>query len=151
MAIRPQSELVTDRTSQDVQRELTKGHLNVEDLNRIGEWQIYIRDLLNEYGYYVNITPKTDFVKSDLTNMTTKITKIKNDLQSLKDAYYVLSTTPDVPSTDRLAINYVELNDIEKILSDIEYLIESMSKYFVYSGVAVSGQSHLWQNRFRRY
>ena len=151
MAIRPQSELVTDRTSQDVQLKRTKGNLNVEDLNRIGEWQTYIRDLLNEYGYYVDITPKTDFVKSDLTNMTTKINKIKNDLQSLKDAYYVLSTTPDVPSTERLAINYVELNDIEKILRDIEYLIESMSKYFVHSGVALSGQSHLWQNRFRRY
>ena len=131
MAIRPQSELVTDRTSQDVQRELTKGHLNVEDLNRIGEWQTYIRDLLNEYGYYVKINPKTDFVKSDLTNMTTKINKIKNDLQSLKDAYYVLSTTPDVPSTERLAINYVELNNIEKILVDLDFLIHNMAESFI--------------------
>ena len=152
MATRPTSELVTDRTLRDVQLLNSKGNYNATDLNRVEEWCQYISDLLNEYGYYVSIVTKTDWtVGLGKPNMTSEINRIKTNIQSLIDAYVVMQSTPEVPSTTRLAINYQEANDIERILVDLEYLIESMSQYFVYSGVAVSGQSHLWQNRFRRY
>lgn len=47
-------------------------------------------------------------------------------------------------------LNYESANNIEKILEDIESLVTSMQNYYVYSGVARSGQRRLWQNRFRR-
>ena len=114
MAIRPDEELIIDRTLRDVELLNTKGNWNIEDLNRIGEWQIYIRDLLNENGYFVKVSPKTDFVKTDLHNMTTNINKIKTDTKALKDAFYTLQEHP--LNIGSLSVNYVIANNIEKIL-----------------------------------
>lgn len=149
MATRPLQELITDRTQNDVQQNNAKGNYNISDLNRIGEWQQYIMDLLNENGYYVKVTPKTNWNKYDLPRQS-DIDKIKDDTMALKDAYYTYATTPTLV-TGVNYVTYVDANDIEKIFYDIEYLVNSMKSYFVYSGVAVSGQTHLWQNRFRRY
>ncbi len=152
MATRPIDPLIYDRTLADVRTNTDKGNYNASDLNRIESWMQYLKELLAEYGYYANIQTKTDWVIGlGKPNMTTEINRIKTNLQTLKDVFYVRSTTPEVPSTTRVAINYVEANNIEQIINDIEYLINSMSQYFVYSGVSKSGQSHLWQNRFRRY
>ena len=140
MATRPIHELIIDRTSRDVQLLNNKGNYNIEDLNRIGEWQNYIAELLNEYGYYVQVSPKTDFVKSDLQNMTSHIRHIKNDLQALKDAYYVMQSTPDVPSTSRLAVNYIEANNMEKILMDLDFLVHNMEEAFIYCGTIYCGE-----------
>ncbi len=138
MAIRPQEELITNRTLSDVNNNRTKGNWNIEDLNRIGTWQIYIRDKLKENGYFVNITPKTDFIKSDLTNMTTKINKIKTDTKALKDAYYTMqdyNLKIGHPSVD-----YIVANNIEKILNDIDVLSDNMIQSFIYCGTIYAGE-----------
>lgn len=150
MATRPTQPLIYDRKQSDVTPNNPKGNYNVSDLNRIMEWEVYIHEYLIENGYYNKITVLPTLQVGDMYKITTKINTLKNNLQNLKNAYAVLSTTPQVPSTSRTKINYVEANDMEKILSDIEKLIGYMQQNYIYGGVANGGQNRIWQQRFRR-
>lgn len=141
MATRPLEELITDRTLADIKNKTAKGNFNASDFNRIEEWERYLADLLNEYGYHINIVTKTDWqVGWGRENMFSNIARIKNNLQALKNEYYAFSTTPNVPSPLDTSINYIKLNNIEKILIDLNYLIEKMSISFRYSGYFISGE-----------
>ncbi|MCQ2911398.1 MAG: hypothetical protein MJ244_04335 [Clostridia bacterium] len=141
MATRPEEELIIGRILNDVKRNTTKGNYNASDLNRIESWMEYLKELLNEYGYFVTFTTKTDWeIGIGKPNMTSEINRIKTNLQKLKDAYFVMQSTPEVPSTDRLSINYVEANNIEKIMVDIEFLINNMAASFIYCGTVYCGE-----------
>lgn len=126
-----------------------KGCYNISDLNRVESCCRDLSDKLNECGYYNNIVTKTNWELGDIVSLE-ELNRVKNNLQTLKDTYAVLSTTPQVPSTSRTKINYVEANDMEKILSDIEKLIGYMQQNYIYGGVANGGQNRIWQQRFRR-
>lgn len=140
MATRPINPLITDRKASDITNKTHKGNYSSDDLNRVEEWMEYLKELLKEYGYYVEFETKTDWQISFGHNMTTNINRIKTNLQKLKDAYFVMQSTPDVPSTDRLSINYVEANNIEKIMVDIEFLINNMAASFIYCGTVYCGE-----------
>ena len=72
--------------------------------------------------------------------MTSQINRIKNNLQKLKDTFYDIPGTPLVPSTDRLAINYVEANNIEKIMLDIDNIIPKIEAAFRYADFLYAGE-----------
>ncbi len=140
MATRPIEPLITDRKLSDINNKTHKGNYNASDLNRVETWMEYLKELLNEYGYYVEFTTKTDWEISFGYNMTSNIKRIKENLQNLKDTFYELPSTPDVPSTDRLSINYIEANNIEKIIYDIEYLILKIEPAYRFSNYLYSGE-----------
>ena len=120
MATRPTEELIIDRTLSDVNNLRTKGNYNATDLNRVEKWCKYLMELLSEYGYYVSIVTKTDWeIGLGKDRMFSEITRIKTNIQKLKDAFYVLPTTPEVPSVTDVSINYIKANNIEKILKDM--------------------------------
>lgn len=140
MAIRPSEPLITDRTYQDIARKTHKGNYNATDLNRIETWMQYLKELLAEYGYYANIQTKTDWeIGLGKDKMFSEINRIKTNLQTLRDVFYVRSTTPDTPSTTRVAINYVEANNIEQIMVDLEFLAGQIEKAFRYADFMYSG------------
>lgn len=143
------STLITDRTAADVQHweylrnkgyanmtELEqaewlagtmKGAYNKDDLNRVGEALNYLRDRLNEANY---LTYQTTF--SAVTNWTVASIPTAEDLthylkcvSNVREAMAQFETTPPTP-TDTGALNYEEANNIEKILIDIETLINNM-------------------------
>lgn len=141
MATRPEEPLVTDRTYQDILQKNTKANYNADVLNRIESWMLYLKELLAEYGYYANIETKIDWeIGLGKDKMTSEINRIKNNLQILKDTFYVRSTTPEVPSTTRDAINYVEANNIEKIIVDLDFLINNMADSFIYCDTIYCGE-----------
>lgn len=149
--------LIYDRTQGDVTSarnlpdniEFNKGNYNYVDLNRVESACEDLVERLNSYGYYVDINTKTNWTEDDMPYKH-EIDRIKNNIQALKDAYYVLTTTPNVPSTSTSKMIYTQANDMEKILVDIDYLIRSMTQDFVYCGVCNCGQDRIWQQRFRR-
>ena len=150
-------QLIYDRTQEDVEyasnhpesTEFLKGAYNYTDLNRVETKVKELNELLNKYNYIVSIpTIKLDWSKTDFFTKADSIRYLDN-INKIRQAYLVKSTTPATPATLN-NLNYVKANDIEKILADVEDLIHGMEQYFVYSGVANSGQSRMWQNRFRR-
>lgn len=150
-------QLIYDRTQEDVEyasnhpesTEFLKGAYNYTDLNRVETKVKELNELLNKYNYIAGITTiKLDWSKTDFFTKADSIRYLDN-INKIRQVYVVKSTTPTTPTTLN-NLNYIKANDIEKILADIEDLIHGMEQYFVYSGVANSGQNRMWQNRFRR-
>lgn len=125
--------LVTDRTQQDVDLETEKGVYTHVDLNRVGNAMAYLRKQLNLNGYSVNIDPYTEWPENYIPSPD-ELAYYLECVKLLRDSLTVSSNTPECPnSIDYLG--YIEANNIEKILIDIENLLESLRKIFLRSGV----------------
>ena len=68
-----------------------------------------------------------------------QMSQFLRNLAAIKSAISVLSTTPDAPSSMAF-FNYVGANNIEKILLDVDFLIENMRRSWYYSGEIYSGE-----------
>lgn len=126
-----------------------KGAYNISDINRVNDAVVYLQQLLLSCGYNITVSVGTDLVYSDLYNEEYCLNYLAN-IQHLIDGYYTMTETPSLPSTTAEILTLTGANAIEKILYDIDYIIENMQKYYIHSGVASSGQNRVWQNRFRR-
>ena len=137
--------LIFDRTRADIENKTSKGYYNYTDLNRIEEWCAYLATQLTNYSYPVTITTKTDWTMEDFPTVA-QMNRIRSNIQALKTAYYSYTNLPTAS-----LMTWQKANQFEKILDEIRTLFNNMRNWFVYSGVANSGQSRVWQNRFRRY
>jgi len=145
---------VTDRTAADVARvkalinkgwELMldaeksewmsgmKGAYTPTDLNRVGHNLIYLVGLLNSYGYYLSVVPKTDWTYADIPTASDMIVYLEN-LSILR-----FLSAQEIPSSmDN--ITYIDANNIEKMLVEVKYKIESLVSGFRHCGAVISGQ-----------
>lgn len=150
---------IYDRTSADVQyakdnqsrvnAEL-KGALDYRTLNRIEGNIEYLSNILNRYNYINTTTNKTNWTINEYFYYS-EMARILVNLTNMRNAFYVKPTTPSVPNIDlNTPLIYNDINSIERILNDINELTQYMENNFVYSGVANSGQTRVWQQRFRR-
>lgn len=140
----PTERLIFDRTQADVDNDTWKGQYNISDLNRVETWCGYLAEQLNNYGYAITITTKTDWTQLD-KRKANEMERIRSNIKKIMTGYHYLTAIE--PNAD--FFNYVKANNWEKILYEIYRLIGGMGNYFVYSGVANAGQPRVWQNRFR--
>lgn len=125
-------ELIYDRTLTDVINKTKKGYYNVSDLNRAEEWCNYLAELLTGYGYPVRIETKTNWTIADFT-YAEEMERIRSNVSKIKQAYCTYSLTPAVPDTlNRIDIE--KANAIEKVLFDIDELMNKMVAEFRKSG-----------------
>lgn len=154
--------LVTDRTAADVQRwkslrdkgfaNMTateqaewkagnmKGAYNTGDLNRVGEILNYLHDRLvdaNYITYQTTFTARTNWAATSIPTAD-DLTHYLWCVSVIREAMAQFETTPPAPE-DTGALNYTEANNIEKILLDVETLINNMlaARHFcgdVYAG-----------------
>lgn len=124
--------LILDRLKIDVDNALNnpsnpsflKGAYNYTDLNRVETWCEYIKDILNEYGKNVSIQTKTNWNMRDYPTRT-QIDRIRDNLDTLKEACYSL-TTEEILYNNTL--NYEQANTLEKILYDIDTYIKKNNR-----------------------
>lgn len=108
-------------------------------------WCEYIADILNTYDYKVNISVKTDWNTQNFPTAV-EMERIRKNVQRLKGAY---TSFTDMPADlDYMTIK--KANDIEKILYEMDKILESMENDFIYSNVSNCGQVRIWQQRFRK-
>jgi len=150
--------LITDRTFSDFARWLelrNKGHAkmtaaekaewgagmkgayNYTDLNRVGEAMNYIRDRLVAAHYMCDVVSKTDWAAADIPTAT-DLTAYLDKVACIRETLAQLPTTPATPENTG-GLDYQEANDIERILLDVDLLINNMlaARYFcgeLYSG-----------------
>lgn len=124
--------LIYDRIQSDVDNKTLKGRHRVEDLNRVEAWCNYLAELLTNYGYVVRITTKTNWAITDM-RYASEIERIRTNIGKIKNAYYTLVNTPQLPETLN-KITWQKANAIEKILHDIDVLIGNMEAGFRYCG-----------------
>ena len=152
--------LVTDRTAADLARWLElrnkgyanmtdaeraewgagnmKGAYNASDLNRVGEAMNYIRDKLTEAHYMCDVVSKTDWDATDIPTAA-DLTAYLDKVACIRETLAQLPTTPATPQNTG-GLGYQEANDIERILLDVDLLINNMLAARYYCGDLYSGE-----------
>lgn len=147
--------LITDRTQADVERvrELAakgfaamtaaeqaewlagmNGAYNASDLNRVGTALNYLAGRLTPVcGNNIQWSAKTDWSLTDVITAS-QATVYRQQIQDVRNALTYPAGTPAAPEIDRLT--YTGANDIERILTLCETLIDNVIKAFRYTGAA---------------
>lgn len=121
--------LITDRTG---------GFYGIEDLNRVGEAMQYVAARLRSCGWDVKVSPRTAWVWTD--NMTpTEAQRYLSNLRKIRTVLALFKTTPQLPEGAR-PFNVQEANDIEKILLDVEDMVQRTIASYFYSGDLYAGE-----------
>jgi hypothetical protein len=145
--------LITDRTSQDVDRvkilaekawqDMTeeeraewltpmRGSYNYTDLNRVEEAVLYVAERLKEYGYLPVVPFTRSWSVSDKPNRSDFVRYFSN-VDALRNAIAVWGNTPEVPnSAEGFDVN--RANALEKILVDVDRIVNNMANSWFYSG-----------------
>lgn len=114
------------------------GYYNTTDLNRIAEAVEYVNNRLMAAGFDMAVTAKQDWAAGDIPNVT-QMTAYLADIAAMRAALAVRASTPSVPP-DMDDLTAEEANDIERILRDVDGLIDNMIAAYHYSGEIYSGE-----------
>lgn len=128
--------LIFDRTENDIINKNKKSRYNYMDFNRVESWCRYISEILNLYSYPVDIITKTNYSRSNFPDEL-DLERIRQNVIALKQAYYSFTEIPE--NLDYMTIE--KANSIEKLLYEINMLIENMVASFNYSNTFYSGES----------
>jgi len=125
------STLITDRRSGTF--------YNASDLNRVGDAVRYLAKRFTDYGYVVEISPKTDWSESD-TPTASQMETYRLNIANLRAVIAIMASTPKTPETMRF-LDYLKANDIERILQDLNTLITNMEQAWFFSGDLYAGET----------
>ena len=151
--------LITDRTYEDVQLWQTlkalgwagmsptqqaqwsaglKGAYNATDLNRVQAAVEYLAGVFESYGYTVNLQPMPTWSVGEIPNAEQMAAYLSN-VAELRAVINMPVVTPAVP-VDMALLTYVEANNIEQILVDIDQLLLNAAAAWFYSGEVYCGE-----------
>lgn len=110
-----------------------KGAYNVSDLNRVGNALNDLHSRLHEAGYIrpmLVFTAKTDWTAADVPTGADLAAYLRY-VAIIRGAMAQFPTTPTTPGNTG-SLDYNEANNIEKILLDVDALIQNMlaARYF---------------------
>lgn len=114
---------------------LERGTITIVTLNRIEQKQEELRGLFNEIGYWNTsiITKEWDF--NGIFDAS-EFQRIINNVNVLRDAFFSFSYTPSTPSPE---YHFENINSVEKILYDLECMVDDMSARYKYCGTFECG------------
>lgn len=124
-----------------------KGAYNFTDLNRVEQAVKTLAAALTSAGYPVEIAPvlkgskaeDREWQEGDVLYRPQWTTYLDN-VQKLRDAYYTLAETGELPAPED-KLNYQGANTIEKILADIDLLIDCMKASYRRCGTFRAGNN----------
>lgn len=108
-----------------------KGALNVSDLNRI-EANIHTLS-----GHFACPVITRQWNSAEIPRSSDYL-RIRDNIQSIKSAWFGLSQTPEVP--EQPLNSFEKWNDIERILHDLNYTYERYVNGFYYCGETYAGE-----------
>lgn len=128
-----------------------KGAYNYTDMNRVESAVKTLAAALTSAGYPVEIAPVLKGSKSEDREWQEgdvlyrpQWTTYLGNVQRLRDAYYTLAETGQLPAPgDKLG--YVGANNIEKVLADIDLLLDGMKSIYRRAGTFTAGGSYTRQ------
>ncbi len=130
--------LITDRTAEDVANKTAKGFYNASDLNRVGAAVQYIAERFAAQGYAGTVSPKTDWLASDIPTAS-ELETYRQNIATLRALIAVMKSTPETPETMRF-LDYIKANDIERILLDLDTLLTNAALAWYQSGELYAGE-----------
>lgn len=118
---------------------------NYTDLNRVETAFEYLRDKMNgQFGFNLSLTIKKDWTRTGLGQLGAQslMERYRLNVATIRGAIAQKAETPQAPDSMRF-LTWAKANDIEKILQDVEWLLERMQFAFRHSGTFYSGQGGL--------
>lgn len=115
---------------------LERGTLTINTLNRIETKQEELKNLFNSMGYWnVAIENKT----WDYTQLFdgTEFQRIIDNTNKLREAFFTFSNTP---STPKASYYFENINSLEKILYDLDVMINDVKSNYRECGNFVCGE-----------
>ena len=115
---------------------LEKGTLTINTLNRIETKQEELKNLFNDMGYWN--TPITNKVwgENDIFNVD-EFQRILDNTNVLRQAFFVYKATPNTPP---ISCHYNDINALEKILYDLDVMINDVKSHYRECGTFECGE-----------
>ena len=115
---------------------LEKGTLTINTLNRIESKQEELKNLFNDMGYWnTTITNKT-WGENDIFNAD-EFKRILDNTNVLRNAFFVYKATPNTPP---ISYYWDDINSLEKILYDLDVMINDVKSLYRECGTFESGE-----------
>ena len=116
---------------------LEKGTLTINTLNRIESKQEELKNLFNDIGYWNTPISTRQWAYADIFEGT-QFDRILNNLEILIKAFFIYKDTPNVP--DNNYRKYQTINDVEKIIYDLDVMINDVKSNYRECGTFESGE-----------
>lgn len=115
---------------------LERGTITINTLNRIENKQEELKNLFNDMGYWN--TPITNKVwgENDIFNVD-EFQRILNNTNVLRQAFFVYKATPNTPP---ISYYWDDINSLEKILNDLDVMINDVKSLYRECGTFESGE-----------
>lgn len=115
---------------------LNKGTFNYTDLNRIETKQEELKNLFNDMGYWN--TPITNKVwgENGIFNVD-EFQRILDNTNVLREAFFAYKATPNTPP---VSYHYNDINALEKILYDLDVMINDVKSHYRECGTFECGE-----------
>lgn len=115
---------------------LEKGMLTINTLNRIEAKQEELKNLFNDMGYWnTPITNKT-WGENDIFNVD-EFQRILDNTNVLRQAFFIYKATPNTPP---VSYYFEDINALEKILYDLDVMINDVKSHYRECGTFESGE-----------
>jgi hypothetical protein len=116
--------------------QLERGMITYNTLNRIENKQAELKALLENAGYYMDVLHIKSWSADDIFNEEEFEILIEN-LDILRNAFFTYTDTPETPAA---RYHYEEINALEKILFDLEKMINDMKSRYRECGTFECGE-----------
>ena len=118
---------------------LERGTITINTLNRIENKQEELKNLFNDMGYWN--TPITNKVwgENDIFNVD-EFQRILNNTNVLRQAFFVYKATPNTPP---ISYHWQDINALEKILNDLDVMINDVKSLYRECGTFESGSDNI--------
>lgn len=115
---------------------LERGMMTVNCLNRIEEKIVELKNIFNSIGYWNNDIKEKHWDVTEIFNKE-DFESIISKVDTIKKSFLVYSTTPSIPIS---MYHYKNINDIEKILHDLDVMINDIKSNYLECGNAETGE-----------
>lgn len=115
---------------------LVRGTFGIEDLNRIENKEQELKNLLNEVGYYnIGIANRT-WTARDIFDIG-DFNRIIYNANQLRESFFVYQDTPETPTAK---YHFENINALEKILEDLDVMINDVKSNYRECGTFNCGE-----------
>ena len=115
---------------------LEKGTLTINTLNRIETKQEELKNLFNDMGYWNTPITNKMWGENDIFNVD-DFQRIIDNTNVLRQAFFVYKATPNTPP---ISYYWDDINSLEKILNDLDVMINDVKSHYRECGTFESGE-----------
>lgn len=117
---------------------LEKGTLTINTINRIETKQEELKNLFNDMGYWNTPTTNKTWSENDIFNID-EFQRIIDNTNILREAFFTYTDTPNTPP---ISYYWNDINAIEKILFDLDVMINDVKSHYRECGTFECGEEN---------